>query len=219
MTEIKKANLSELVQDDRNLNRGTEKGQQLISKSLREFGAGRSVLIDKNNRIIAGNKTHRNAEAAGIKDVIIVETDGTQLVAVKRTDVDLDTKQGREMALADNATVKVDLAWDVDEMESVTEDFGIIAEDWGIEQEKKKDEVEADVPFTEILGEEHNYVVLYCDDEVDWLQMQSVFDIGRARELSTARGYDNVNARKIGIGRIIKWQDAWKRLRENENIG
>lgn len=132
MEEIKKAKLKDLIQDDRNLNKGTERGQELIEKSLREFGAGRSLLLDKNNRIIAGNKTHKNAEALGMDDVIIVETDGTKLVAVKRTDVDLDTKKGREMALADNATVKVDLEWDTEELNAVAEDFDIDTEEWGV---------------------------------------------------------------------------------------
>lgn len=130
--KVTRGKLHDLIQDDRNLNKGTERGQQLIEKSLREFGAGRSILLDKNNRIIAGNKTHKNAELAGLDDVIIVETDGTKLVAVKRTDVDLDTKKGREMALADNATVKVDLQWDTEQLESVAEDFGIDTEEWGV---------------------------------------------------------------------------------------
>ena len=130
--KVTRGKLHDLIQDDRNLNKGTERGQQLIEKSLREFGAGRSILLDKNNRIIAGNKTHKNAELAGLDDVIIVETDGTKLVAVKRTDVDLDTKQGREMALADNATVKVDLQWDTEELNAVAEDFGIDTEEWGV---------------------------------------------------------------------------------------
>ena len=130
--KVTRGKLHDLIQDDRNLNKGTERGQQLIEKSLREFGAGRSILLDKNNRIIAGNKTHKNAELAGLDDVIIVETDGTELVAVKRTDVDLDTKQGREMALADNATVKVDLQWDTEQLESVAEDFDIDTEEWGV---------------------------------------------------------------------------------------
>lgn len=124
--------MSDLIQDDRNLNKGTERGQQLIEKSLRELGAGRFLLLDKNNRIIAGNKTHKNAEALGMEDVIIVETDGTKLVAVKRTDIDLDSQKGRKMALADNASVKVDLAWDTDELESVAEDFDIDTEEWGV---------------------------------------------------------------------------------------
>ena len=133
MAEVKEAKLKDLIRDDKNFNKGTERGHQLIEKSLRQFGAGRSVLIDKNNRIIAGNKTQENANAAGIDDVIIVETDGTKLVAVKRTDIDLDSKEGREMALADNATVKVDLQWDEETMREVGEEWGIEPEEWGIE--------------------------------------------------------------------------------------
>ena len=130
--QLKQGKVHDLIQDDRNLNKGTERGQQLIEKSLRQFGAGRSILVDKNNRIIAGNKTHANAEAAGIDDAVIVETDGSKLVVVKRTDIDLDTKQGREMALADNATVKVDLAWDTEQLDAVVEDYGIDAEEWDV---------------------------------------------------------------------------------------
>lgn len=130
--QLKQGKVHDLIQDDRNLNKGTERGRELIEKSLRQFGAGRSILVDKNNRIIAGNKTHANAEAAGIDDAVIVETDGTKLVVVKRTDIDLDTKQGREMALADNATVKVDLAWDTDKLDVVVEDYGIDAEEWDV---------------------------------------------------------------------------------------
>ena len=130
---IKKIKITDLVQDDRNLNRGNARGKELIETSVGRFGAGRSVLIDKNNRIIAGNKTQEAAIAKGIKDVIVVETDGTQLVAVKRNDVDLDSKDGREMALADNATVKADLEWDTEQMESIAEDFGIDMEAWDVD--------------------------------------------------------------------------------------
>lgn len=133
--QLKQGKVHDLIQDDRNLNKGTERGRELIEKSLRQFGAGRSILVDKNNRIIAGNKTHANAEAAGIDDAVIVETDGTKLVVVKRTDIDLDSKQGREMALADNATVKVDLEWDTEQLESVADDFGIDTEEWEIEDD------------------------------------------------------------------------------------
>ena len=138
--KITRGKLHDLIQDDRNLNKGTERGQQLIEKSLREFGAGRSILLDKNNRIIAGNKTHKNAELAGLDDVIIVETDGTKLVAVKRTDVDLDTKKGREMALADNATTQADLSWDTEELNAVAEDFGIDADEWDVELDEMPEE-------------------------------------------------------------------------------
>ena len=50
-----------LVQDDHNFNKGTEQGNRLLRESLEKYGAGRSMLIDKDNRIIAGNKTQQKA--------------------------------------------------------------------------------------------------------------------------------------------------------------
>lgn len=170
MASVKKAKLHDLIQDDRNLNKGTERGQQLIEKSLREFGAGRSILLDKNNRIIAGNKTHANAEAVGMDDVIIVETDGTQLVAVKRTDVDLDTKQGREMALADNATGKANLEWDVDELESVAEDFGIATDEWDVSMFDEQKETTPPKDISEDFKFEYK-VEITCANESEQEEM------------------------------------------------
>ena len=112
--------LTELIPDDKNFNKGTVQGQVLIENSLRKFGAGRSILLDKNNRIIAGNKTVENATAIGMQNVIIVETTGDQVVAVKRMDIDLDSKLGREMALADNATAIANIEWDIDAITNVT---------------------------------------------------------------------------------------------------
>jgi len=51
------ANISDLRFDDKNMNDHTEYGMGLLEKLLQEFGAGRSILIDKNNNIIAGNET------------------------------------------------------------------------------------------------------------------------------------------------------------------
>jgi hypothetical protein len=108
--KVTTAKIADLIPDDRNANAGTERGQQLIENSLRNYGAGRSILIDKNNRIIAGNKATENAGQVGLDDVIVVETDGTRLVAVKRTDLDLKRdKAARELAIADNRTSEIDL--------------------------------------------------------------------------------------------------------------
>lgn len=104
--------INQLQQDDHNFNKGTEEGGKLMEKSFRELGAGRSILVDKNGRIIAGNKSQVAAKKAGIKKVRIIETNGDELIAVKRTDIDLDTEKGRRMALADNRTAQVNLSWD-----------------------------------------------------------------------------------------------------------
>lgn len=119
------ADTKDLIFDDLNFNKGTFEGNVLMEKSLSELKAGRSILIDKDNRIIAGNKTAEVADKLGMK-VRIVEVSGDELVAVKRTDIDLDSKEGRELALADNSTTHVNLAWDQQNLEAVMatyEDF------------------------------------------------------------------------------------------------
>lgn len=133
MTEIKEAKISDLVFDDKNFNKHTEYGMSLIEKSIRNNGAGRSILIDKNNRIIAGNGVTEIAGQIGLDDVQIVESDGTKIIAVKRTDIDLDSKQGREMALADNATASADLQWDTENLQHAVDEFGIKTNDWGVQ--------------------------------------------------------------------------------------
>lgn len=128
---MSKIKISDLTPDDKNYNKGSEFGNSLIEKSLRKFGAGRSILIDKNNKIIAGNKTIENAGAIGIDDIIIVETTGNQIVAVKRMDIDLDSKKGRELALADNASAKANINWD---FEAINYDWNETEiKDWGLD--------------------------------------------------------------------------------------
>jgi len=139
--------ISELIPDDKNFNKGSEYGNQLIQKSFSKFGAGRSILLDKNNRIIAGNKSTENFVAGGGENVIVVESDGKSLIAVKRMDIDLDTPQGRELALADNATAKANIVFDA---ELIVAEVGVaVCEEWGVDTgiEVEAEEDEFDVPM------------------------------------------------------------------------
>jgi len=66
--------------------------------------------------------------------VVIVDSDPDTLVAVRRKDVDLDTKEGREMAMLDNLTTQVNLAWDKAELESISDQVeGFDVGDFGFE--------------------------------------------------------------------------------------
>lgn len=132
--KVTEAKIGQLIPDDKNLNKHTEFGSSLLEKSVTKFGLGRSILLDKNNRIIAGNGITETAGANGLEDVIIVETTGDKLVAVKRTDIDLDSREGRELALADNATANANLAWDVPNMEAVAAEFSIDPQEWGVSE-------------------------------------------------------------------------------------
>lgn len=113
MTDPRK--IADAIQlDDGNANAGTIEGHEMLEKSIKTYGAGRSILIDAHGRVIAGNKTTEAALSLGLENVIIVETDGTELVAVKRTDLDLagDDPTARLLAYADNRTSEINLLWD-----------------------------------------------------------------------------------------------------------
>ena len=115
-TQVIETTLDALTPDDANANRGTQRGTGLMENSLRDLGAGRSILLDRNGKIIAGNKTTEGAASVGMENVLIVQTDGTQLVAVQRMDLDLDEVGGkaRDLAFRDNRIAEVNLDWDLD---------------------------------------------------------------------------------------------------------
>ena len=52
----RKAEYEGIQPDTKNANKGTERGRYMVEASLRETGAGRSIVLDKDGRIIAGNK-------------------------------------------------------------------------------------------------------------------------------------------------------------------
>jgi DNA modification methylase len=122
--------ISDLKFDDKNFNKHSAKGMGLLEKSLQQYGGGRSILIDKDNNIIAGNGIIEAAGNVGLEDLQIVESDGTKIIAVKRTDIDLNSQIGREMALADNATAAEDLAWDNDTIDEVSQQFDFDPGEW-----------------------------------------------------------------------------------------
>ena len=125
-----KPKITDLKFDDKNLNLGTEDGNSLIEHSVRKLGMGRSILVDKHDNIIAGNKTTEGAIKAGVKNVRIIETTGDELIVVKRTDIDLNSKAGREMAIADNQTSEVNYVLNEETAMEVISEHDISAEEW-----------------------------------------------------------------------------------------
>ena len=199
MTET--IDIQTLVQDDHNFNKGTDAGRQLMEKSFKELGAGRSILVDKDGRIIAGNKSQQAAIAAGIKKVRIIETTGDELVAVKRTDLSLDSKEGRELALADNLTTQVNLEWDKVELAEVAAQQGIDLPDWGLELPKPVE------PKAAGEGEKtDNYNILYNlifnseEEQEVWFKF--------LRKLKAR--YSNLETISERVVEFIKGTDLWQ---------
>lgn len=139
------SDFNDLKQDTLNFNKGTFEGGVLMEQSLSRLKAGRSILIDKDGNILAGNKTAEVAERLGLK-LRIIESDGTDLIAVKRTDVDIDSKEGRLLALADNITAQINLAWNEENIGIAQDQFGLDVDEWGID-------INHNAPTPESMGE------------------------------------------------------------------
>ena len=136
--------LRSLTPHARNLNKGTERGHNQLRHSIKRTGLGRSIVVDKHNRIIAGNHAAEAAIDLGKTKGVIVETRGDELVIVKRVDLDLaDGKKAVELALADNRVQEVNFDLDKDALLAEIAD-GLEVEAYfregEIEEEKKKDE-------------------------------------------------------------------------------
>lgn len=114
--------INDLKQDHKNARKRTDRSAKLIAESLQRYGAARSIVIDEDNRILAGNGTIEGAKTAGIKNLRIIETDGNELIAVKRTGLSEEEKVG--LALADNRTS--DLSdWDAEMLQQLSEQHDI----------------------------------------------------------------------------------------------
>lgn len=112
--------MSEIKFDPSNYRIHTEKNKRIIRKSIEECGAGRSVLVDKDNVLIAGNGVYEQAKELGLP-VKVIETDGKELVVVKRTDLSSDDDRRKILALADNHSSDTSMF----DLDLVIEDFDL----------------------------------------------------------------------------------------------
>lgn len=105
---MEKRDINEIV-PTKSYNIGTQKGKRVLSHSIAALGCCRSIVVDRNNKVLIGNGTLQQAIKSGVKKVLIVETAGDELVVVRRKDVDFDTRKAKEIALVDNLTSELRL--------------------------------------------------------------------------------------------------------------
>lgn len=118
-----------ITYDKRNYRKHSDKNKELINKSLKECGAGRSIVIDNEDNIIAGNGIYEQAQKLGLKTKVI-ETDGSELVVVKRTDLQTDDAKRKQLAVMDNSTSdSSEFDFELLQADFDTEEL----EDWGLD--------------------------------------------------------------------------------------
>jgi len=116
--------LDALLPDPRNARRHGERNLALIADALREVGAARSIVVDETGTVLAGNATLAAAGQAGLSRVRIVDADGTELIAVRRTGLSADQKQ--RLALYDNRAAEL-AEWDTDVLAALADEVDLTA--------------------------------------------------------------------------------------------
>jgi DNA modification methylase len=114
--------VKDLKSDHKNARRRTDRSASLIAESLKRFGAARSIVIDEDGRILAGNGTVEGAKKAGIDKLRIIEAEGDELIAVRRAGLSEDEKVG--LALADNRSSDLS-EWDNEMLRQLSEEHDL----------------------------------------------------------------------------------------------
>lgn len=116
--KIIETDISDLTPDPQNPRKRTTLSAGVIQRSLEQFGACRSIVVDENGIVRAGNGTPEEAGQLGIEKVIVIETTGNELVAVKRSG--LTEEQWKKYAIADN-TASDFSTWDAEVLAEIAE--------------------------------------------------------------------------------------------------
>jgi hypothetical protein len=176
MAKVTNRKITEYHFDSQNINKGSEYGDSLLEKSIQEAGLGRSVLSDKNNILIAGNKTLQKAAELGFTKVVEIETDGKELVVVKRKDLDINTAQGIRHKILDNTVSKHNYREDAEMVATLVEPAEITnLNEYGLSSIDKED-------GDGVSFNAHKHVIKialaseqeleYCLKDINYLMMQ-----------------------------------------------
>ena len=210
--KIENVKVKDLVPYIRNNKEHPKEQVNMIAKSIKEFGFNQPLVIDGNNVVIVGHWRLLAAKELGLEDVpCIRKSDLTeeQINKYRILDNVLNESDWAELNLKEELDLLGDLNFG--DLEFQPED---IFPDLFIEPEGKVKEEKPEVEFTEELGEESNYLVLYFDNKIDWINAQSVFDLKPVKALDSKKGYE-----RIGLGRVIDGTKFIEKILNADNKG
>ena len=182
MEQVIESNLSALTPDKRNANKGNVRGQAAIETSLQKYGAGRSIVLDRDGNIIAGNHAVEASSSIGMEDVMVVQTNGDKLVAVQRMDLSIDDPKAKELAIADNRTTQLSLTWDGDVLNELMNDPKVDISPFFTEMEVEffaNQEMEESLwqeeaeENTETNGSPSHQVIVHCGNQLEVEELAS----------------------------------------------
>lgn len=187
-----KRKIKDLIPYEHNPRQITKKQVKDLQASLDRFGVADPLIINTDNVIIGGHQRKKILE-----ELVGVAPDFE--VDVRIPDRTLTEDEAKELNVRLN---KNTAEWDFD---ILANNFDLSdLKEWGFDEKELKldgggaEEIEGEMEFTNELLEEHNFVVLYFTNSIDWLQAKTLFGIKTVKGLDSQEGY----VRK-GVGRVI----------------
>ena len=163
-----------------------------VAESIRQFGFVQPIVIDRNGVIVIGHCRALAAEKLGMQEVPCVCVD------------DLTPEQVNALRIVDNKSNESPWDFDILPDELADIDLSGFDFDFGLDKKKNKEEIEGEVEFSEILGEENNYLVLQFKTDIDWLNAQSIFGLETVKSYSTRKdGKVAKNMERKGVARVL----------------
>ena len=192
--QIIQKKLADIVPYARNTKKHDETQIKNVAESIKKYGWVQPIVIDNDGTIVIGHCRALAAERLGIEEVPCVVVS------------DLTEEEINALRIVDNKTNES--PWDFDllsaelpEIDLSDFDFDF---DFGLDKEKNKEEIEGEVEFSEILGEENNYLVLQFKTDIDWLNAQSIFGLETVKSYSTRKdGKVAKNMERKGVARVL----------------
>lgn len=209
--EIIYKNIKDLKPYKKNAKKHPKEQVERICNSIKEFGffEHRAVAIDSNNNVVEGHGRMLAAKKAGLKEVPTICLD------------DMTEEQIKAWRLIENKTAES--TYDEQMINKEIEELlksDVDMEAFGFSTDSLFDDVEGiegEVPFTEILNEENNYIVLKFNNKVDWLNAMGVFGIEKTKAYPTKKdGNKKSFGMLAGVGRVLDGQKALERVQGNE---
>ncbi len=203
------AAVAELVPNPKNPNRHPEEQIDLLSVIIQKNGwRDRIVISNRSGMIVKGHGRYMAAMRGGLS-VVPVEYQDYKDEAEEIKDLIADNKIA-ELSEVDNeaAFELVDTLGDEDfDLRLAGFQLEDFEKDWtGPRKQKGGGEPEPEIEFTEELLLEHNYVLLYFDNEFDWNVAIEKFGLQKKRDLLEIKG------RQVGIGRVLRGAEWLDRL-------
>ena len=162
-----------------------------VASSINEYGFQQPIVVDQNMVVIVGHTRLLASKKLKLKKVPIAIADLTK-------------SQAKAYRLADNRTNE-DSSWDEELLKGELLDLDGLLNSTGFEDselEKLLDDPEpeddAEVVFSEEIGETNNYIVLVFKNDIDWLSAQTHFNL----ETVTSKRQNGKPWSK-GIGRVL----------------